>query len=89
MYVWSDPLAGGFQPNLALVFVSQTLSNLQSFIERFRSCEVLKFPCCHRERSKAVLYTLLNAAALQVIDLCTSVRTDVLFRFFFLTTMII
>jgi len=27
-----QPLAGGFQPNLAYVFVSRTLSNLQSFI---------------------------------------------------------
>ena len=26
------PLAGGFQPNLANVFVSPTLSNVQSFI---------------------------------------------------------
>jgi len=69
------PQAGGFQPNLANVFVSWTLSNEQSFIViiSFRRCEVLKFPYCHRELrlSLTLCYaaSLLCATAQQVINI--------------------
>jgi len=35
----------------------QTCKVASLYLERFRSCEVLKFPCCHMEL--AVLKTLL------------------------------